>query len=944
MLTPSAELGLSGQKYALVISATEVFIIYQLTFPLAILRHPLGKGTSQPRTALVWLLGALAGAAAFPAQALETRELLTLSVEELLQVPLTGSHIKRADTTRSISIIDRNTIVRSGASSVEILLQRLAFSAGYAGNQTNAYWAVNGNGNTHVNLRGLGIGRTLVLLNGRRLANGGMGANAAVDLNSISLATIDRIEILKDGASAIYGADAVAGVVNIITRTDLTGVEASVRAGESTRDDGTDRSAELSWGGQNDSGNFMVSLSHSATGAVNMATRAPCGLGEVGGQLLCVNSGNTIGGRALLADGQAINFNQTLGGNGDGFEPYSAIQHNFNPNPYLNAVNPNERTSLNGSGRLIFSDSLSTFAELNYSERHSSQLASPGVIGLNRAIHIPASNLSNPTGQDLLLQRRRLLEAGPRQFLQDTQSIDSVLGLKGNIQGNWDWSAAIDYRRNTGRGRTTNIANLDHVDNTLNPSLCSYAPGAAVPCADYLGYGDVTPAVLDYLIMTTQDRGGNEQKGFSASITGQAWELSAGEVALATGLELRSDHGWLQPDAMLVQGSANNNIQKPTNGSLSAREAFVEIDIPLLKQRAWAQSLHLNSALRHSDYDLFGSVNNYQLGIDWQALSSVNLRAHYATAFRAPNVPELFAGNLSQNLNAIDPCNNWEQLPASSNTYRNCMAAGVPMGLQQLAPSMLTTLGGNTQLNPERAKTFTLGAIWEPNSETQLRVEYFHIALEDAIGSADGSTKLAACYASANLSHPFCSSTQFTRNSSTGQINYLSAQPENAASEDMSGIDLGAHYQFALADWQAALKWDIAYLRHYDLVPFEGAQAISYAGKITSGRGSYTHWRSLAELSLARGAWSSAYTLQYLGSAQDIAAPAGSLGAYVPSVTYHNVQTQYAFSSSLSLALGIDNLTDRKAPFVRNWLDANTDTMTYDLLGRRWFIQSSYRW
>jgi outer membrane receptor for ferrienterochelin and colicin len=160
----------------------------------------------------------------------------------------------------------------------------------------------------------------------------------------------------------------------------------------------------------------------------------------------------------------------------------------------------------------------------------------------------------------------------------------------------------------------------------------------------------------------------------------------------------------------------------------------------------------------------------------------------------------------------------------------------------------------------------------------------------------------------------------------------------------MSGIDLSAHYQFNLADWNAALNWDISYLRNYELVPFEGAEKVEYAGKITSGRGSYTQWRSLAELTLERGAWSGAYTIQYIGSAKDIAAPAGTIGEYAPSVSYHNIQAQYAFNDSLSLALGVDNLTDREAPFIRNWLDANTDTMTYDLLGRRWFIKSTYRW
>jgi len=891
---------------------------------------------------------ALACACLLPAMlhAADSRELLDMSLEELLQVTVTGSHIKRTDTAdnRSLNIIDRKIIERSGATSVEILLQRLAFSAGYAGNQTNSYWASNGNGNTHVNLRGLGISRTLVLLNGRRLANGGTGANAAVDLNSISLATIDRIEILKDGASAIYGADAVAGVVNIITRSDLVGVEASVRAGESFQGDGNNRSADLSWGANGERGSLMLNLSHSANGAVNMADRAPCGLGESGGQLICVDSGNTIGGRALLADGQRVNFNQVLGGNGNFFEPYSAAKHNFNGNPYLNAVNPIERTALSGFGSLILSDKLSAFAELSYSERYSNQLATPGVIGLNRVVNIAASNPTNPTGQNLLLQRRRLLEAGPREFFQDVEYVDSVIGFKGNLRDNWDWSAAIDYRRNEGSNSETNIANLDHVDNTLNISKCSNTPGAAIPCADYLGYGDLTPAVIDYLMMTTQDTGGNEQKGFSASITGQAWELAAGKIAVAAGIEIRADHGWFNPDPRTANGSANSNMQKSTDGKFTAREAFAEVDIPLLKQHAWAESLSLSSAIRHSEYDLFGGVNNYKLGLDWQVVSALKFHANYATAFRAPNVPELFAGNFNQNLNAIDPCNNWDKLPSTSELYRNCQAENIPVGFEQLAPSILTTLGGNTKLKPESASTFTLGVIWEPNDKAQLSLDYFNIDIEDAIGGAEGSTKLAACYSSPQFSHPFCSSTQFTRNATTGQINYLSAQQTNAASENMSGIDLSAHYQFTLADWNASLNWDISYLIKYDLVPFDGAEKVEYAGKITSGRGSYTQWRSLAELTLERGAWSGAYTIQYIGSAKDIAAPAGSIGEYAPSVSYHNIQAQYAFNDSLSLALGVDNLTDREAPFIRNWLDANTDTMTYDLLGRRWFIKSTYRW
>lgn len=868
-----------------------------------------------------------------------------MSLEQLMQIPLTGSHITHVDNLGMVSVIDRKMIQHSGVTSLEMLLQRLPVSAGYAGNQSNAYWgALNGNGSAHVNLRGLGINRTLVLLNGRRLAYGGSGANAAVDLNSIPLAIIDRIEILTDGASAIYGADAVAGVVNIITRTNLEGGEAQVHYGETFQQDGEHRAANVSWGVNHERGSVLLSLSHSLHGDINMADRAPCALGEVGGELICVDSGNTIGGRALLENGQSVNFNQELGGNGDFYEPYSSAKHNFNGNPYLNAINPIERNSLSSFGTLILSDKLSAFTEILYSERHSDQLATPGTIGLNRPINIPAAHPTNPTGQNLLLQRRRLLEADTRNFYQDVESLVSVLGLKGQLASDWDWTVSLNYHRNTADDGSTNVVNLDRVEQTLDTSICSSEPNAAIPCADYLGYGDLTPAVIDYLMMTTRDEGGNEQKGLSASIAGEAFELPAGKIAIATGFEVRKDRGWRNSDPLTVLGIANTSLQQPITGDFTVREVFVEMNVPLLHQLPLIEDLSLSGAIRHSEYDLFGNVNNHKLGLNWELTSNFSLRTNYATAFRAPNVPELFAGAFNNNLVTSDPCSDWNDLPEGSVVAENCQNEGVPTDFQQLVPSILTTQGGNSKLKPERANTLTFGAIWTPTENIQLTLDYFDIDIEDAINSVDGSSKLAACYSSVGRSHPFCSSTHFTRNPISGQIDYLSIKQTNAASEHLSGIDFSAQYQFTLAGWDATLNTDISYLRDYDLLPYEGAETIHYAGKITGGRGSYAEWRSLGGISVARNAWSGAYTIQYIDAVEDFTAPEGAIGKQVPSVTYHNIQTQYALDESLEFTVGIDNLFDRDAPFVRSWLDVNTDTMTYDVQGRRWYAKATYRW
>ncbi|MDH0171603.1 TonB-dependent receptor [Stenotrophomonas sp. GD04145] len=863
-------------------------------------------------------------------------------------VQVTGSHIKRAQLSGvgPVSVVDAEAIERSGATSVETLLQRLPASAGFAGSQSNAYWAENGYGTTQVNLRGLGINRTLVLLNGRRIVNGGTGANSSVDLNVIPVSLIERVEVLKDGASAIYGADAVAGVVNIITKQGFEGAEAVVRYGQTSQGDGEETSVDVSWGVSSERGSLMAAVSYFDSGAVNMASRAPCGLIESDGRLVCSGSSSTIGGRALLADGRRVNFNQVPGGDGDFYEPYSAAKHNYNGNPTLNAVNPIERLSLSVFGDSQLNDSTRAFIEAMYTNRQSRQLATSGGLGVYRPINIAADHPTNPTGQDLLLQRRRLEEAGPRHFFQETDTYRVVAGLKGQFGTSWDWSVAFNWGRNTGVDGSDNVANLDRVDQTLDRSLCSTAPGAAIPCGDYLGYGDLSRDVLDYILYTSRDTGGNEQKSFTANLSGQIFELPAGWVGFAAGVEVRRERGWRDPDPLTVLGIGNTNQQDPITGRYTAKEAYMELAVPLLQDAVIADSLYLNLAGRVSDYDLFGRDFNYKAGLDWQVSPSLKLRSTYATAFRIPNIPELFGGVSEGNLTTTDPCSGWSGLQASSVVRANCQADGVPAGYVQPGNTILTTSGGNADLEPEDATSFTAGVVWTPTFAPglTLTLDYYRIRIENAIQRIAGSTKLAICYNTPSLAHPFCDASNFTRDPRTGEVNYLSSQPVNTADEQVSGYDLGALYEFKPWGMDASISADISYLQRYDVRPYAGAEVITYAGRITGGRGSYAKWRGLMSMNASRGQWSGTWTTQYIGRADDINAARGDIGDHAPSVFYHNLQLRYAVSKALDVALGVDNVFDRSAPFIQSYTDANTDTMTYDLLGRRWYARIGYRW
>jgi iron complex outermembrane receptor protein len=667
-----------------------------------------------------------------------------------------------------------------------------------------------------------------------------------------------------------------------------------------------------------------------------MASRVPCGMIAAGATLVCSGGSSTLGGRARLAGGTRVNFNQDPNGNPRAYAPYSAALHGYNSNELLKAVNPIERLGLSVFGRTRLNAQAEFFGEFMWSKRLSSQQATPGAIGAFRPINIAAAHPGNPTGQDLLLERRRIGEAGPRIFFQDTSTVRMVSGVKGSLNSAWDWSASLNWGRNTGVEGTRNIIDLDRVDATLNLAQCGSSTSAA-PCGNYLGYGNLSPAVLDYIHTTVRDHGGNEQKSVIASVSGELFTLPAGALSIASGVELRQDRGWRDPDPLIVSRAANTNAQDPVDGQVSARELFVELSAPLI------DGLHLNAAARYSHYSLFGARNTFKLGMDWQVAAPLKLRVNRSTAFRVPTVPELFGGVSQGSLSTTDPCNNWNTLSPDSVVYKNCRAAGVPAGYRQLGPVILTTGGGNMGLQPEDADTLTAGLVWTHGKDLTLTLDYFDIRINDAIEAVPGSTKLALCYNTPDLAHVFCRPSSFRRDGQTGDINFLSSQPENVARQRISGIDLGALVGFNLLGWHATWAADVSRLQRFDVTPFPGSATIAYAGKITGGRGSYAHWRSASSLTVAKGPVSGAYSVQYIGAADDINAVAASLGARAPAVVYHNASAKVAFSQALSVSLGVDNLFDRKPPFIQSWIDGNTDTMTYELLGRRWHVRLAYR-
>ena len=851
------------------------------------------------------------------------------SLEEVI---VTGSRIKGTewDSASPVTIIGADAIFESGISNVEDILQEMTASAGPAGNSTNAYWTSNGYGTAQTNLRGLGINRTLVLLNGRRIVNGGTGANSSVDLNMIPTALIERIEVLKDGASAVYGADAVAGVVNIITRTNFSGAKLDVKYGATTKSDGENTEINFTFGGDYDRGNIAVNLSYVESGLVLQSDRAACPLFEGANGLECFGSSHTIGGRAHFNDGTEIQFNQIPGGDGDFYEPYDSAKHGFDWFPFLNAVSPMQRINVAAFGTYEISDTMSVFTEIIYANRQGDQIVTPRRI---RDTPVSAAFPFNPTGQDLTLKRRRMVEMGAPYFFQETNTIRIVTGLEGSFDNGWSWDASANYGRNTGTDGWT--FDIDHarVSQTLDENICSTAPGAAIPCGDYFGVDELTPDLLQFIKYRREGTGGNEMTSLTANLYGEVMSLPAGEVGFALGIEDRSEEGWRDPDSTVLSNGGESAI----SGSSDVTEVYGELSIPLLTDAPMAKNLSLTLAGRWADYSAFGSNTTYKLGAVWQVNDQITFRSVLSTAFRVPTIAEQEGSTNQENLITVDPCDG-----ATGVTATNCLADGVPAGFVQDGNTVLTGVGGNPDVKPEDADTFTFGIVLQPAflEGFTATVDYFDIKIDNAINAVDGSDQLRLCYLDPVVYAEFCNS--FTRDPITNQVTFLNKRPVNAANEEVSGIDFALAYDTEIAGLDSTFSVRATHLLEHKNQANPAAEVEILRGKITADRGSFAEWRMNASAKIFADKWSASWSVRMIGEADDENG-GGPIGSSVDSVFYNDLHFTYNLGENTKLSLGVDNLFDEEAPFITSWNDANTDVFTYDLMGQRWFMQASYQ-
>jgi iron complex outermembrane receptor protein len=810
------------------------------------------KTTLRQRLLTSTLLLGCAGIAA-PAFAQDTNPPVsteTQDVEDDGAIVVTGSRIQRTDLTSSspVAVVGDEEFTLSGSVNVEQVINTLPQVVPGATSFSNNP----GGGVATLNLRGLGSQRNLVLVNGRRYIF--FDTSQVVDINTIPAFLIGSVDVVTGGASAVYGSDALAGVINFRLRDDLDGIVAGAQYNITERGDGQRYNAYVALGSDfaDSRGNIAVYAEYAKRGSIGQGARdfSRTAFGDGANGLVPGGSAGVPQGR-IVAVGSAAAPAATIGagtnyvGGGAFFgtpgtsTPYNAATDAYNYAPANFLMVPQERWTLGGYGEYEVADSVTAFAEVAFiNNRVENELAATpltqnvdfnvaqvcGVvsaadctqittIAARQAAAQAASTGGNSafpaftagTGQFGALQpgfarlqvNSRFVQIANRNVADDRNAFRVLAGVKGAITDSLNYEAYYMYSR-------TRNASIQEG----NVSRSAFTRLAGNGTCNPFGLNQYSDACIDGVSILAQNTDISELQVAQASINGSLFQFgtASNPIGFAAGVEWRKMAGQFIPDTALQSGDVVGfNAGQSTEGEYDAKEVFGEILIPLVEDN-FIHRLELNGAVRYSDYSLgnVGGVWSYAGGVRFAPIRDIEFRGQYQRAVRAPNVSELFGGQSVGFPPATDPC----ALPgaATNATVRAvCEATGVPsasVGQAFLQPNtqIQGAFGGNPNLQEEVADTFTVGAVIRPSFIPRLNitVDYYDIEIENAIATAGGGVNgiLNLCY---NVIQDATSAVcglvnRDTQGIISGPPFVVSAGNANLASLATSGIDFQVDY------------------------------------------------------------------------------------------------------------------------------------------------------
>ncbi len=920
----------------------------------------------------------------------------------LQAVHVTGSMIRSVDVelAQPVVTITAQDIQRQGFATVGQFLQNITAANVPDISKSDPYDAGVDAGGTFINLRGLSAVRTLVLVDGKRW---GASYDGLTNLDTIPTSIIDHIDVLADGASPIYGSDAIAGVINIITKKNFDGIQFDSYNGQyMPHHDGNQQQYGLTFGKTGSRGSILFSAQYQDQDAIGAGRRPfsaypltnqhPLAGWEAAGpygQILnpATTADNPNGVPLILnAGGNPLNLSDyhqqvepTFGPNGNVIDPGDT--YNFNALRNLQSATNMKNMFLQGRYNLL--DNLTADFDLSYNEQGNTAVlngyplsTANGNFVLSQNSYYNPYNAPGQTPQDIDYQRT-LLEL-PRYSINKIKNYRYSLGLEGNFsigehQFNWDAS----YYNTKFEGDLFNTGNLwnANLQNALGPSFMDGSgnvvcgtPGnviaGCVPLNILAGPGGITPAMLKYLEADTLDHYGSQEKGPQIDLSGDLYQLPAGDLTFAVGASHRTESGYDNPDPVDVQGLTTNLAGQPTEGSYGVNEAYAEVNVPLLKDLPFARALSLDVARRFSHYSDFGSTRNNSYKLTWKPIDDLLVRASYGTGFRAPTVGDLYGGVSTTYPGYNDPCDVVYGLARYNATVAKNCASGIgsqpalsqqaltqaglagefPNGfMQEQAPGIPVTspggapvygpftLGGNPNLKPETSDSTQIGFVYSPSylQGFNATVDWFKYKVRNVISGIGTNEVLDNCYqlgitADCNL---------FQRTAADNfQVSNLYTGEENQGYLETSGYDVTLSYALPKFSFgQFKLTSSSTYLTKFNNLQYEGVPVSYEAG--TAG-----NWRLRSNFSVD---WSyhdfgAQWTLRYFSpqkaSCYDPQAsvfPCTLPNYYavgtgvtpltqVPSVTFNDLQVYWKTPWQATISIGANNIFNRLGPYMYN--------------------------
>ncbi len=926
------------------------------------------------------------------------------AAEEFEEVVVTGSRIRQnpLEAQNPVQILSAADIDQSGQVSIADFLQRLPI-AGSAINRTN-----NSSGNlgfppdgsgigagaSQIDLRYLTAKRVLVLVDGKRWVRGSSasGVSGAVDLNTIPTGIIKSIEVLQDGASTIYGSDAIAGVVNIKTRDDYEGFSASAYYGMFDEGDGKTQEYDVSWGASGDRTRILVDLSYTKQGAVEAADRELTAY-AIPFENLGASSGTPQGRFVFNNDFGSITPNDGAGAvpNFDPADPtgpnsdYHAftLADRFNYSPYNKVMTPSERINIFAKAEYDITDTIKMTTTAAYNNRRSVSQAAPEPLffGTDAGagfwmdnIVVPEDHPFNPFGIELnpttfAFGGRRPIEAGPRVFTQnvDTWYVSNTIEGEVEFAGrNWYWDVNGTYSQSQANQVKEGAFNARKISEALgDPAVCAANP-SCVPLNIFGGQGPdgngtITQAMLDYITFTQKDESRQKLADFSANVAGELFDMPAGPLGIALGWEYREEEGRFIPDNVVSSGETAGVPASPTSGHIHVKEFYGEINAPLLSDMSFAKYVNLSAAFRTSDYNTSGSNTVYKVGMAWQVNDDLTFRGNWSEGFRAPNIGELYNTGSRFDSTISDPCNS-----GGGNTpHANCAALGVPADLVQINPQISVTTGGNASLTPETAETWTAGMTFSPTGMADamgvqgitFEANYYNIAMENVIQAPNASEVLSGCVET--LSDVFCNAVTRTAN---GQVTRIDGILTNIAAIDTQGMDWSISLETMPADWgQLRFKWVNSHLFKFEeSVPNAtgGIDVVDRAGtELGSPERAYVKYKSSLFIDWTREEWTVGATFRYLGSVDEGCGGVigdfgftqyctnGADGNTLGDTFYTDMQFTYRPEAweGFAFTLGVQNLLDQDPPLCTTCDLNNFDGTIHATPGRFFYGQVQFK-